>query len=54
MRDERVSVEKRIFLVVGWSDRVRAKMTGREGWDRVISFAFWSVALLEADMRLLF
>ena len=32
----------------GGSDGVRAKMTGdwREGWDRAISFAFWSAALL--------
>ena len=48
MRDERVSVDKSIFLVVGGSDGIRAKMTGdwREGWDRAISFAFWSATLL--------
>ena len=42
--------------MVGGSGGVRAKMTGdwREGWDSVISFAFWSVALLQADRRLPF
>ena len=40
MRDEKVSVDKRISLVVGGSGGVRAKMTGdwREGWERAISF----------------
>ena len=28
MRDERVNVDKRTFLVVGGSDGVRSKMTG--------------------------
>ena len=39
-RDEKVSVDKRISLVVGGSGGVRAKMTGdwREGWDSAISF----------------
>ena len=48
MRDEKVSIDKRISLVVGGSGGVRAKMTGnwREGRDRAISVAFWSVALL--------
>ena len=48
MRDEKVNVDKRISLVVRGSGGVKAKMTGdwREGWDRAISFAFWSAALL--------
>ena len=56
MRGEKVSLDKRISLAVGGSDSVRAKMTGdwREGWDSAISFAFWSAALLQADMRLPF
>ena len=47
-RDEKVSVDKRGFL--WWREgRVESElMTGdwREGWDRAISFAFWSAALL--------
>ena len=47
-RDEKVSVDERGFLW-WWEGRVESElMTGdwREGWDRAVSFAFWSVTLL--------